>query len=432
MKAAFYECDVTPPLGGFIWGYYKERYACDVIKRLYSKAVVIKNDESVVAILTIDTCVIPEEMHEIVTKRIFEFTGIRPESVCISSNHTHLGAPVTDGAEVGCYADKAYKDVFFRLCADAVILAYNRLEEVKLSFVEPTINGISYCRNYELEDGTLITHGRGRTNIKRALSEPDRAFPIIYFYGKNGILGTISSFACHQDTMGGTYDVCGYAGDYASVLSDELKAHYGHNFVSIFLLGCCGDINTANLTPDSFRYRYNHIGKELADSVIKNEGNATKMINKLSVVKESVRIERRGIKDLTEANKQLAELFHSNNTMVARNMLYYVSTNKADYSDLFVQGILLGEVYISLLPGEIYTNISRSIKANSPFEKNIVVENCNSYCGYIPSEEVFTEKCNLYEASLCYHSCHVPEAASILKNKSIELAKKLKQERYSK
>ena len=143
MRAAFYECDVTPPLGGFMWGHYKEHRALDVIQRLYAKAVVIENNGELCAIVTIDTCIIPEEMHGIVTKRIYDFTGIKPEKVCIASNHTHLGAPVSDGAEVGCYADSTYKDVFFRLCADAVILAYGRLEEVTLSFAEPVIDGIS-------------------------------------------------------------------------------------------------------------------------------------------------------------------------------------------------------------------------------------------------------------------------------------------------
>ena len=130
MRAAFYECDITPPLGGFIWGHYHRVFANDVIDRLYAKAVVTECDGEVAAILAIDTCSIPPKMHEVVTKRIFDYTGISAERVRITSNHTHWGAPVMDEPRLDCYADAPYQDVFFRLCADAVILAYKRLEDV--------------------------------------------------------------------------------------------------------------------------------------------------------------------------------------------------------------------------------------------------------------------------------------------------------------
>ena len=86
MRASFYESDITPPLGGFMWGYYSKQIAQDVVDRLYARAVVLKQEETVAAFVTVDTCVIPPEMHGIVTDRIQEYTGIRPEAVCISSN----------------------------------------------------------------------------------------------------------------------------------------------------------------------------------------------------------------------------------------------------------------------------------------------------------------------------------------------------------
>ena len=52
MKASFYEVDITPPLGGYMWGYYKKQIAQDVVDRLYARAVVLKQDETVVAIVT--------------------------------------------------------------------------------------------------------------------------------------------------------------------------------------------------------------------------------------------------------------------------------------------------------------------------------------------------------------------------------------------
>jgi len=40
MRAAFYESDITPPLGGFMWGYYSRQIAVNVHDKLFAKAVV--------------------------------------------------------------------------------------------------------------------------------------------------------------------------------------------------------------------------------------------------------------------------------------------------------------------------------------------------------------------------------------------------------
>ena len=61
------------------------------LERLYAKAVVVESEGELAAIVAVDTCIIPAEMHEIVTKRIHDYTGIEPGLVCIHSNHTHKG-----------------------------------------------------------------------------------------------------------------------------------------------------------------------------------------------------------------------------------------------------------------------------------------------------------------------------------------------------
>ena len=427
MRASFYESDITPPLGGFMWGHYREIRAMEVYERLYARAVVIEDGNDLAAVVVVDTCILPEEMHDIVTKRIFDYTGIAADKVCIASNHSHTGAPVSDGPEVGCYADATYKDVFYRLVADTVILAYKRLADVEIKFAETEVEDIAKCRNHVLKDGTIITHGASNPDIVRHLAEPDRALPFLMFYKDGKPIGAIINFACHQDTTGGIFPVYGYCGDYASVLANELKKLYGNDFVSVFLLGAAGDINTSTADPNAKMWRYNDIGEYLAKVVFDTADTATPISGGVKVIKESVRIKRRVFTDPAEAHTKAATLLNGRaNALRGRNFLYYVSTNKKEFSDLYVQGILIGDVYISMLPGEIFTDVGRDIKIRSPFMKNIVVENCNSYCGYIPTKEAFNEKSIMYEISLCNHSCHVPEACDIIANKAVEIAKKMK------
>ena len=427
MRAGFYECDITPPLGGFMWGHYRQVFATDIFNKLYAKAVVVENEGNVCAIVVFDTCVVPPDMHDIVTKRIYEFTGIKPENVCIASNHAHSGAPVFDGPEVGGFRDNTYTDVFYRLVADAVILAYKKLEEVKLTFIEPLIGGISYCRNHELESGMLITHGGDRLDVVRHLSEPDRSFPILYFKCGDRVIGTISCFACHQDTIGNAQLYKGYSGDYSSVMSEELKEHYGDEFVSVFLIGCAGDINTTNHNPNGKSYNYIEIGKELAKVIrVQEKYSMPVTSSEVRSIKSLITLERRIVPQSMETNKKIsAMLLEKVKHTRARNMMFYMAANTKSASELYVQGILIGDIFFSLLPGEIFTNTGRKIKESSPFGRTVVVENCNSYCGYLPPEELFSENSNLYEVSLAFHSCHKPESATILMNKAIEISKKI-------
>ncbi len=425
MRAAFYECDITPPLGCFVWGHYKPCYCVEVHNRLYAKAVVVEDNGELAAIVVVDCCALPPEMHDAVTKRIFEYTGIPADKVCLASNHAHWGASISDSPEIGCSADAAYKDVAFRLTADAVILAYNRLKEADIKFGTSIAPGIAYSRNFETTEGKYVCQGRFRDNIKRALSKPDEELPALIFERDGKPFGAIIAFACHQCTV--DEKITGYSGDYASYLSLKLKEKYGEDFVSLFLIGTCGDVN--HLCPDRSVdiLGYKEIGEKLAE-YYENSKNAAKPLTKGGVasIKEYVTVPRRSA-DPKLLNPTIERFAKTASLARLRNMIYYVSRPEPESTDLAVQCIRIGDTLIACLPGEIYTDFGRKIKERSPFKNTMVVENCNTYCGYIPTKEVFDpEHDDLYETSLCYHSCHIPEAGDMLTEATLKLAEKLK------
>lgn len=52
-----YESDITPPLGGFMWGHYSPMFATDVEDSLYARAAVIEGEDGIcAAFVTVDTC----------------------------------------------------------------------------------------------------------------------------------------------------------------------------------------------------------------------------------------------------------------------------------------------------------------------------------------------------------------------------------------
>ena len=421
MKVAFYESEITPPLGGFMWGYYRQRYAEVVHDRLFARATLIEDKGNYAAFIVVDTCVIPREMHAAVTERIEKYTGIKPHCVCISSNHSHTGAPVFDGPEVNAYADKAYVDVFYRICADTVILCYNRLAKAEAKFAKTELRGYSYCRNSLYKSGKYLNSGRNDPAvIERPMSEPDYEVPILFFEREGKPIGAIVSYALHQDTVGAS--VQGYSGDYSCILSKKLKEKFGKDFVTIFLIGTCGDINHIPPFEGMEIKKYKLIGEALSEVVIKAYETAVPSGDVIGAYKEKINMPTRPF-DVAKENAEVARLMSNRGQMRARNLLFYISSNPPEYGELYVQCLRIGDVMIACLPGEIYTTYGKQIKANAPTKSVIVAENCNSYCGYIPSHDAFEENSDLYESSLCYHSCYIPEAGDILVERISEMSK---------
>lgn len=425
MRTAFYECDITPPLGCYIPGHYRDIKAVDVADKLYAKAVVVENDGSVAALVCVDTVVVPDNMHDAVTQRVFEYTGIKPDNVCICSNHSHAGAPIQSTPDIDCYEDAPYKDVFIRLAADAIILAYKRLDEATARFAETDVTGFAYNRTFILDDGSYVTHGRGKTNIVDVFGKIDPALSVVMFERDGMPIGAIINYSCHQCCMNQLCDH--YSGDYSSIISKKLKEVYGNDFVSLFIIGCCGDVNHVNPDinvpiPDTL---YIEIGEILADATIEALKNSVDTTGTVAVLKKPLTIKKR-IADNEFLKKKVTEYLEMNNFTRMRNMLYYTGANKTDSETVYVQAIRIGDTCIYALPGEIFAETGIAIKEKSPFKYNMVSELTNTETGYIPPSRAFGEHDKLYETSLCFHSYFVPEAEDILISEAINLANELK------
>ena len=431
MRAAFYECEITPPIGGFMWGHYKNVVAQNVKDRLYAKAVVMEDGGEYAAIVAVDTCSLTPGIQTIIAKRVAEFTPIPENRVCISSNHSHSGAPISSDPSCGGVRDEAYYDVFLRLCADAIILAYRRLEEADVTYGYSKVDTISFNRNFRKKDGTYVTHGRWRPDWEelKPLSGIDPDLPVLFFEADGKPIGAIVNFACHQCCLT-KYAKTGYSGDFSSYLSKHLKEKYGQDFVSVFLLGACGDINHVNPNPNVPipEDHYQYMGKVLADAVIASLEKGEKVEGSLKMAMATEVVPRRPYDNETVTGIMKKMIKRNASSLRIRNLLHYASTGGGATEDVLpVQAILVGDVLISVLPGEIYHAFGKYIKENSPVKKNMVVENSNEYCGYIPTEEVFDkEKDDLYETSLCGHSRYVPEAGKLLCDKVLSIAKELK------
>lgn len=425
MRAAFYECDITPPLGCNMPGYYRANPAMNVFERLYAKAVVVEDEGNYAVIIAIDTCEVNPMFTEVITKRIKEYTGIDPKDVCIHVVHTHKGAPTEHRPEVGQNYDAAYTDVCMRLAADAAILAYQRLDTAEAKFGVGSVEGIAFNRNYIVEGGEMVSFGPGGKKVIGMLAGVDTQLPVMTFERDGKPIGALISFACHQDCTG--REVNGYSADYSSILSKELKKIYGEDFVSLFMIGTCGDINDLDTDPTHERYpfQYRDYGKKMAKEAVRVMAESKPVGGGISVVKEEITLKLRQSDAEYVDQKTRKWLTAYAGMMRLRNLIYYHTTNKMTEDTLWLQVMRIGNTCIYVYPGEIYVNFGLRIKESSKFQNNFVIENSNSFGGYIPTPEAFAPENDLYETSLCEGSRHVPEAGDQMTDRLLEMAEKL-------
>ena len=395
MKCGFYEKEITPPLGISVPGYFCARPAYDVWDKLYAKAAVFTGSNGTVAVLILDAVQVKEEFCRKVTARIVEMTDIPADAIVIAATHTHYGVPFGDSvAEGGPYInepDNDYLKVLERLAADTVILAWKHQEECTLEYATGWEDQVAFVRDYVMKDGTVCTNPSKRrvADILRPYDSNDPETPVLLAKNAEGkLLGCLFTHTCHQDTVGSWV----ISGDYSSEVSRQLKAAYGQDFVSVYMAGCCGDINHYDPIGGTKR-SYIEIGQEVAKAV-----KAAIDEKRVPVTGEQVAFLRRDVpvfrrkadpEFLENCRKTLAGEDVGMDMGWAISIVGYEDRNLPDEINQPVQILRIGEVWFFALPGEVYHVFGQRIRAEVPGEKWLITELNGTESSYMPVPEVF-------------------------------------------
>lgn len=422
MKAAFYEKDITPPLGDYLAGLFLNYSAEDVLDTLHVRSAVIESEGNVAAIIEIDSCEFPDDLHDAVTKRIFEHTGLQPENVLVAVNHTHKGIPIVDNPEIGAYADATYKDTVYRLIADCVILAHKRLCETNGFYACGTAPGIAFNRTFVMQDGTYKTNAYSGGAV-RPLGQVDESVPILFFKDQNGTpRGAVVTFACHQDCTPGAQ----YSGAFSHVLSNEMKKQYGDDFVTVFLAGTSGDINHIdpqygmNMPQDT----YIKMGKILKNACVQAMRQAKPIGEGVCCRKELTELPRRILTE-EKAIEEIKRMADEKDITAIRNLCYYQACVKESIAKYYLQYIKIGNVSLYAYPGEIFVYFGLYLKEHAATENNMVCSFSNGGCGYVATREAYADNSRLYEKNLCFGACLAPDAGYIMTERLLKMSEEV-------
>lgn len=431
MKVGFYEREITPPLGSDMPGYYKSRFSTGVKDRLYAKAAVFANSDDPAdkaAIVIVDTVLLTEEFCTPIAERASKFTGIPFENITVAVTHTHLGIPTGDYTSI---RDQRVMDALVPLIADCITLADQRLQEnCSAHYAMGKVEGISYNRDYKMKNGDVATNTKYVDEIVAPTDTPDTDLPFLLIKNQEGApIGGIYTYACHLDCIGGME----HSGDYPSLVSERLKKQYGDEFVSIYLAGCCGDINHVDAIHKT-RSDYKEMAQLIGDELLRLAEIAEPITGAIRSAATTLQIKRRWgtEEEMAHAKWVLDDPDNRRNPylMLGKKRetvflsFHELHPDRPEYQEIPIRVMRLGEVYLFALPGEVYHRFGDQLKAGCPGGKWLITEMANAEAGYIPLPELFNT--STYPVQLCHGSFLVPEAGQMMVDAALKLANDLK------
>jgi hypothetical protein len=252
-----------------------------------------------------------------------------------------------------------------------------------------------------MKDGTVrFNPGRRNPDIVRAAGPIDPAVSVFLLTdtASNKPLASITNFAMHLDTIGGTE----YAADYPYYVERQLRQKLGPEFVSLFATGTCGDINHIDVNGDNplkGHAEAERIGTTLGQTVVATLPKLVPIAQPSLAVRQKlieVPAQQFSAAEVAKAKERMAKIGGRELTFLEQ-----VETNKiVDVSQRYADGKvplevvairLSSDVAIVTLPGEVFVELGLAIKQASPFRTTLVVELTNDAPAYIPTKKAFAE-----------------------------------------
>ncbi|HRP57000.1 neutral/alkaline non-lysosomal ceramidase N-terminal domain-containing protein [Agriterribacter sp.] len=441
------QTDITPPLGTIINGEFVAFYAHTIHDPLYSKALVLRDATTTIAIVIVDICAMEKAFIDEVKKEIHSQAGIQPDHILIAATHTHFAGSVVD--LLGGPCDLAYRKSLGAKIVQSVKDARAKLQPAKIGHASINISEHVVCRRYYMKPGyeakNPVTGGLdiiktnpagGEAYIDKRASAVDPELSAVAIQSTDGKwISLLANYSMHYvgDCANGTV-TADYFGVFARHISSMLKAN--EHFVAMLSNGTSGEANIWDfLQPDRYpkeeHQKKEMIGKDLAaklSEAIKNiQWKANPVIS--AVFKEVTLVVRKpSAAEVGAAKKIVAQTDYrliDPATPEAMAKIYareQVLLNEyPDTIEFPVQALKIGDITIGALGGEFFAETGLALKQQINTGKYFTITMANGYIGYVPPAHEIEK--GGYETWRC-RSSHVKEdGEGIVRNTLYEIAK---------
>jgi hypothetical protein len=411
IRAGAHAIDVTPtkfPIS--VNGGMQDRQAKGAHDRLHARCLVLDDGTTKIALVVVDSCMIPREIHDDAKRQAQKATGIPTDRILISATHTHT-AP-TLGAVFQSEPDADYQKYLAARIAQGIEKAVQNLAPARVGWAVGREPNQLFNRRWKTKPGSIDADPFGRTTdqVKMnpgyqhpGLVEPagpvDPEVSILSVQSRDGRpIALLANYGLHY--VGGVPEL---SADYFGMFAERVRTLLDADkveppFVGILSNGTSGDVNNINFAGaapgkkepgEQARLVADDVAKVALAAVttIKHRDDVTlAMAEKeieLGVRKPDEKEVERAQKILGEAKEKNKKVLTTLPEVYARETVFmakYPDTVKAK-----IQAIRVGELGITAVPCEVFTEIGLDIKKRSPLKPTFTIELANGYNGYLPT-----------------------------------------------
>jgi hypothetical protein len=404
LRAGAYAQDVTPqkfPIS--VNGGMSDRQAKSASDPLHARCLVLDDGKTKVALVVVDSCMIPRELMDAAKALAEKKTGIPTSNILISATHTHT-APTVAGV-FQSDPDAEYVAYLTQKIAEGIEKANARLVPAKAGWGGANEPDQVFNRRWKMKPGVMSANPFGGTdkvkmnpgNQNPGLFEPagptDPEVSVLSVRTADGKpLALFANYSLHY-----VGDRPALSADYFGVFGDRIGALLGAKdpaFVGILSNGTSGDVNNINFREARPKYQPGEKSRIVAEDVgqaAKKAADSATYRGDLGIEVAVKEIELGVRKPTAEEIKRAEEILMKAKGRVLKGIdeVYARETVLiAKYPDtvkLKIQAIRIGDLGIVGIPCETFTEIGLAIKKKSPLKKTFTVSLANGYNGYLPT-----------------------------------------------
>ncbi len=413
MRVGCATVDITPPAGLPLMGNFRDDYAArGVHDPLRAKAVVFEDSSGArAAVLALDVCMLDRANVARIRDAVLRECSVPSAHLLVHAVHTHSAPAPNDRYSFGIDLSPhvAEIDAMLVKAAKAVALAERDLADAVLSMGCACETRLSFNRRLRRRDGSTqmnweaLQPGFDPEQIDGAWGVTDPQVSCLVIERGGRPHAALVNFGLHPAVLAG--DNWLYSADYPGFLAEALGRTLGREFTSLFLNGCCGNVNHVDYRDPLQGRGYKmaqRIGYMLAVAAHEAIGARQPVsTDRIAVSSAQVGLDRIAISP--EEFRRCEAVLQQVRGHPLRGQVDGLP--EAYFADLRVRihreqdaplaaevmAIRLGDVSLVGLPGEIFCESGLEIKRRSPARHTLVAELANDAIGYVPTREAFAQ-----------------------------------------
>lgn len=404
--------NITPWLGdGLVGNFGTPPPAKFVHDELYARCFVLDDGDTRIALVVIDNIGISREVLDEAKRQVTEATGLPADRMLMSCTHTHSSVrtgwrnPFKPEPEFSEYQ----RFVAHRI-ADGVQNAMYNLQPARIAWGAAELPGQVFSRRWLLQPGSAVFSPFGeleqakmnpgnRPDLLEPASPIDPQIAFLAIETLDGRpLALLANYSLHYVGGTGSNDI---SADYFGMFSDRVQellaaARLEPPFVAAMSNGTSGNINNNDYSKPSKRRKPYEQMRLVADQCAQAVVGQYEKLQWHDHVPLDMRQQELelGVRKPTPAQLEHAKMVlaapdRSDEFPHERNYAGRAiqQLESPDTVRVILQAVRIGDLGISAIPFEVFTETGLELKARNPFKSSFTMELANGSYGYLPTPE---------------------------------------------